>query len=196
MPTPGRRCAPTLLKELLERPRGLPGPITGRVVSNDNPFSEFESRTMKYRTELPGHLRLLSSSRGMFMGRLRALVQPEITSTPASLLFAPVIRSTDGSWGETSGSTANASNRPTSKPTPNASCDRPTTPMPPAGFVGINIPRQNRTRPTPGSLTMTVGRICASGSHHFVDLGERAARLSLPECPNRPSPKCETASTV
>ena len=115
-------------------------------VSNDNPFSESEFRTMKYRPNYPGTFDDLDA-RPRLHGLVRALVQ-RTTSTPASPCSHPT-RSTTAP-GAGLGTARRRPSRPTTTPTPNAS-DAARPPLHPPASSASTCPRHD-TESTPERL--------------------------------------------
>ena len=88
-----QRCC----KDHLDRSRRRPRPTTGHEVSNDNPFSESEFRTMKYRPNYPGTFDDDRAGPGMD----RTSTCPGTTSNHRHSGIAPVLpgtRSTTAAW--------------------------------------------------------------------------------------------------
>jgi putative transposase len=157
----------TLLKDLLfdlgvgqthNRPR----------VSNDNPFSESEFRTMKYRPNYPGTFTAVDAARAW-----SAPTCPATTSNTATAAShcSPPQKSTAG-HGCRAGNNATKRNRPTTTPTPNGS-EAARIPQLPAPSSESTSP----TKPNPTDSThLDNDRVCSfgrsySGSNHSAAIG-------------------------
>lgn len=112
-------------------------------VSNDNPFSESEFRTMKYRPNYPKTFDSLQTARDHLTGYV-----PWYNTThkhSGIALFSPR-QVHDGSWRQVHRARDQALQGYHQKH-PERFRARPRTPAPP-GFVGINLPDETTTKPT------------------------------------------------
>ncbi|MEI2621678.1 MAG: DDE-type integrase/transposase/recombinase [Candidatus Nanopelagicales bacterium] len=137
-------------------------------VSNDNPFSEAEFRTMKYRPNYPGTFTTIDQARA-FMDRYVPWYNQHHKHSGIALFSPDEVH--DGTWHELWDRRRTRSTRPTTTSTPNGSADQPRTPsparhrrhQPPQG----QRQRQNRQQTTPPSLTfraVTGTDICTHGN--------------------------------
>ncbi|BBZ17051.1 integrase core domain-containing protein [Mycolicibacterium gadium] len=113
-------------------------------VSNDNPFSESEFRTMKYRPNYPGIFDDLDAARAWVNSYVSWYNQHHRHSGIA--LFTPP-RSTTGN-GRSGGSNATTPSRPTTTPTPNDSAHARTPNHPRPLWASTSHPKTTPTDST------------------------------------------------
>ena len=143
----------TVLKDLLGD-LGVTQTHNRPRVSNDNPFSESEFRTMKYRPNYPG-----TFDRPRARPRLHGLVRALVQRAPQALRHRAVLteRGPRRHLAHASGSNATRPSRPTTTHTPRRFHRRPTTPH--ARRHRRHQPAQDQKpddRTTPRSLTTPV----------------------------------------
>ena len=143
----GAAMRSNLLKDLLAE-HGVTRTHNRPRVSNDNPFSESEFRTMKYRPNYPGIFDTLEQARAFMDNYVPWYNQNHKHSGIA--LFSPD-EVHDGSWRHLWQHRERVQ-QAYYQAHPERFRDRPRTPMP-AGLVGINLPAERAPPTTPRSLT-------------------------------------------